>query len=123
MFNIDSIINRTLVYGILTAFVVGTYVLVVGVIGLFLHFRGGMHIFTDLLLSLTATGVVAIFFQPIRERLQYFVNHLMVGERDEPYKVLTRLGRRLGASVTPESIFPTIVETIAQALRLPYVAL
>jgi signal transduction histidine kinase len=47
----------------------------------------------------------------------------MYGERDEPYAVLSRLGQRLEATLAPESVLPTIVETVAHALKLPYVAI
>jgi signal transduction histidine kinase len=47
----------------------------------------------------------------------------MYGERDDPYAVISRLGRRLEATFAPESVLPTIAETIAQALKLPYAAI
>ena len=56
-------------------------------------------------------------------RLQRGVNRLMYGERDEPYAVLSRLGQRLEATLAPEAVLPTIVETVAQALKLPYAAI
>lgn len=83
LWDIDPIINRTLVYGLLSAIVVGFYVL-----------------------------VVAVLFQPLRDRLQKGVNRLLYGDRDDPYAVMTGLGRR-----------PTVVTTIKDALRLPYVAI
>ncbi len=43
----------------------------------------------------------------------------MYGERNDPYAVLSRLASRLEATLAPESVFPTIVETVAQALKLP----
>jgi len=45
------------------------------------------------------------------------------GERDEPYTVISRLGQRLEATLAPGEILPTIVETVAGALRLPYAAI
>src|SRR5436309_13617392 len=79
--------------------------------------------FGDFLISLLATGLVAVLFQPLRARLQRGVNRLMYGERDDPYAVLSRLASRLEATLAPESVLPTIVETVAQALKLPYVAI
>ena len=64
-----------------------------------------------------------MLFQPLRSRLQRGVNRLMYGERDDPSAVTSRLGRRLEATLTPEAVLPTVVETIAQALKLPYVAI
>jgi signal transduction histidine kinase len=48
---------------------------------------------------------------------------MMYGERDDPATVLARLSQRLEAALAPAAALPTIVETVAQALRLPYVAI
>jgi signal transduction histidine kinase len=117
LFDIDIIINRALVYGTLTASVVGLYVLTVGSLGLLFQVSG------NLLVSLSATGLVAVLFQPLRDRLQRGINRLMYGERDDPYAVLSRLGQRLEATLAPDAVLPTIAETVAQALKLPYAAI
>ncbi len=117
LWDIDILINRTLVYGLLTAIIVGVYVLSVGLLARLFQAQGNIFI------SLLATGLVAVLFQPLRSRLQRAVNRLMFGERDEPYVVLSRLGQRLGATLAPDAILPTIVETVVQALKLPYAAL
>jgi signal transduction histidine kinase len=114
LFDVDLVINRTLVYGTLTASIVGIYVIVVGGLGTLLQARG------NFLISLLAAGSIAVLFAPLRARLQRGVNHLMYGERDEPYKVLSRLGERLEATLAPDATLKAIVETVAQALRLPY---
>jgi signal transduction histidine kinase len=117
LFEIDFLINRSLVYGGLTAFVVSIYVLVVGALGAFFEAQG------NLLIALLATGLVALLFQPLRERLQRGVNRLIYGERDDPIEALTSLGKRLESAIPPGEVLPTLVETIAQTLKLPYVAI
>jgi signal transduction histidine kinase len=117
LFDIDLIINRALVYGALTASVVGIYVLVVGGLGALLQARG------NLLLSLLATGLVAVLFAPLRDRLQRGVNRMMYGERDDPYTVLSRLGQRLETTLEPHTVLPAVAETVAHALKLPHVAI
>ena len=77
----------------------------------------------NLAISLSVTGLVAVLFQPLRSRLQRGVNRLMYGERDDPYAVISRLGKRLEAALAPDTVLPTVVETIAQALKLPYAAI
>src|SRR5215211_3672978 len=114
LFDIDVVINRTLVYGALSACVVGIYVLVVVALGALFQARGNLAI------SLLATGFVAVLFQPLRARLQRSVNRLMYGERDDPYAVISRLGRRLEATLAPDAALNTVVQTVAQALKLPY---
>jgi signal transduction histidine kinase len=117
LYDIDIVINRTLVYGVMTGVVLTIYGLVVGGVGLLLQTE------TNLFLALLATGLVAVLFQPIHSRLQRGVNRLLYGQRDEPFAVLSQLGQRLELTLTPESVYPTIVETVAQTLRLPYVVL
>ena len=117
LYEIDLVVNRAFVYGVMTVCVVTTYVLVVGLVGATLSGRG------DLMLSLALTGVVAVCFQPLRARVQRFVNELMYGERDDPYAALARLGRRLESSLGADAVLPTVVETIGQTLRLRYVGL
>jgi len=117
LWDIDVIINRTLVYGALTASVIGLYVLLVGYLGALFQTGGNLPI------SLAATGLVAVLFQPLRARVQRGVNRLLYGERDDPYAVLSRLGQRLEATLAPAAVLPTIVETVAHALHLPYAAI
>ena len=117
LYDIDVVINRTLVYGALTACVVAIYVLAVVALGYLFRAQGNLAV------SLPATGLVAVVFQPLRGRLQRGINRLMYGERDDPYAVISRLGKRLEAAIEPEAVLPTVVETIAQALKLPYAAI
>jgi signal transduction histidine kinase len=117
LWDIDVIINRTLVYGALSASVVGLYALLVGGLGSLLP------VGSDFVTSLVAAGLIAVLFAPLRGRLQRGVNHLMYGERDEPYTVLSRLGRRLETTLVPEAALETVTEVVAQALKLPYAAI
>jgi signal transduction histidine kinase len=117
LWDIDIIINRTLVYMSLSGLIVGMYVVIVGSLG------GLFQTSSTLPVSLLATGIVAMLFQPLRERLQRTVNRFMYGERDEPYRVLGRLSERLETVVVSQSVLPTIVETVAEALKLPYAAI
>jgi signal transduction histidine kinase len=115
LWDVDLVINRALLYAGLTASVVGIYVLVVAYLGRALRTE------TTQWMSLVATGVVAVLIQPLRGLLQRGVNRLTYGRRDEPYAVVTELGRRMATSLGPQPL-GSVVETVADALRLPYVA-
>jgi signal transduction histidine kinase len=117
LFDIDLIINRTLLYGALSLSVIGLYILVVMGLGASFQAQGNP------LISLLATGLIALLFQPLRNRLQQGINRMMYGERDDPYRIISRLGERLEATVVPDALLPTIVETVALALKLPYAAI
>lgn len=116
LFDVEVLLNRALVYASLTVFVVVAYGLVVGALSVAFQTSGSLW------LSLAATGLVAVLFQPLRAWLQRLVNRLMYGERDDPYAVLARFGQHLEATLVPDAVLPAMVETVTQALKLPYAA-
>jgi hypothetical protein len=71
LWDIDIIINRALVYGALTTIVIGIYVIVVGTLGTTIQGH------SNLLVSVLATGLIAVLVQPLRDRLQRGVNRMM----------------------------------------------
>ncbi|MEV7807815.1 sensor histidine kinase [Microbispora sp. NPDC088329] len=117
LFDIDLVINRTLVYVLLSACVFGGYVLAVTYLGAVFRAAGGLPV------SVAAAGVVALVFAPLRERLQRAVNLVMYGRRDDPYAALALLGRRLEeAAAEPGAVLAAAARSVAEALRLPHVA-
>ncbi len=117
LWDINLIIKRTLVYTSLTALVVAIYVVIVGSLGAMFQTH------SSFLISFLATGVVAMLFQPLREHLQRGVNRWMYGDLDDPYMVLTQLGQQVEKALVPTEVLPILVETVARALKLPYVAI
>jgi signal transduction histidine kinase len=117
LFDIDVVVNRALVYGGATAAIAALYVVGVSLVGRLLGVQAGLST------SLLATGLAAVAALPIRDGLQRLVNRLMYGDRDDPYRALIRLGRRLEGSLDPLEAPHVIVRTVAESLRLPWVAL
>ena len=116
LFDIDLLINRTLVYALLTVLLAGTYLGVVAAARLLLQGRATAGV------SVAATALVAVLFAPLRSWLQGRADRLMYGDRHDPHAALSRLGRRLEATMEPAAVLPSLVETVAESLRLPYVA-
>jgi len=117
LFDINIVIHRALVYGTLTVSTMAVYIFIVGYLGNLFHSNNSS------LLAFIATGIVAVTFQPLRDNLQRLANRFLYGERDDPYHVLASLGEKLEAAGAVDTMLPTIVETIAHALKLPYVAI
>jgi signal transduction histidine kinase len=117
LWDVDILLNRTLVYGGLSLAVIAVYIVMVGALGTLFQAQG------NFLFALLATGLIALLFQPLRGRLQQGVNRLMFGERDDPYKVLSQLGQQLQTTDTPQATLQSLVETIAVTLKLPFVAI
>lgn len=110
LYDIDIVVNRSLVYGGLTGGVIAIYVLVVTVVGRLAGQLGG---------SFLAAAAVAVAFQPLRQRLQGAVDRLMYGDRRQPYEALSRLASRLGRASSPASLLPVVAQGVSEALRVP----
>lgn len=117
LWDVDIVVNRTLVYGGLTLAITTVYVLAV------IAAERLVGTWAESIVTLALVAVIALFLSHARDRLQRSVNRLMYGQRDEPYGVLARLGRRLHDATEPASITTAITDTLAGALRVPYVGL
>ena len=114
LYDIDVVVNRSLLYGGLTICVVALSAAIVGLLGLLIP--------DTALLSLLGTAAAVAIVLPLRDRAQRLVNRLTYGDRDDPYAAVSRLAQRLELAVVPDAVVGTVVDTVAQALRLPYVA-
>lgn len=88
LFDIDLVINRAIVFGLLAAFITAVYAVVVGTIGSLI---GG----SDIALAIGATTIVAMAFEPVRVAAQRLADRLVYGRRAAPYEVLSDLTRSL----------------------------
>jgi signal transduction histidine kinase len=110
LYDIDVVINKTVVYGLLAAFITAIYVgLVVG-IGALVGTRG------NLFLSILATAVIALAFQPAREWAGRLGNRLVYGKRATPYEVLSQFGERLAGSYASEDALPRLARVVGQGV-------
>jgi len=117
LLDIRVVIQRTLIWGALTTMVVAVYVAVVGTLSVLSQTQGNP------LFALIATGLAAMLFQPLRERLQHGVTTLLYGEVDTPYEVVARLSKKLEAALAPQDALHTIVQTINDSLKVSYTAI
>jgi two-component system NarL family sensor kinase len=114
LYDIDVVLNRSLVYAGLTAAVVGLYAAVV--------WAAAQPLGAGTAAGLLATGVAAAAVLPLRTRLQRLVDRAMYGERGNPYAAVSRLTARLQAATAPGDALAGVAEAVASSLRFPYVA-
>ncbi len=111
LYGIDAIISRALVVGALGAFITAVYVgIVVGIGALIGQQRPSVA------LSVLATAVVAVAFQPVRERVQRWANRLVYGERATPYEVLADFASRVTGRYTTAELLPRLAQTVSDGL-------
>ena len=90
LYDIDPVINKSLVWLAMAVLVTGGYVAVVTGLGALVRGPGT-------LLPLLATALVAVVFEPLRRRVQRLADRLVFGHRASPYEALSRLSAHLAA--------------------------
>jgi signal transduction histidine kinase len=110
LYDIDIVINKTVVYGALAAFITVVYVAIVVVLG---RAIGSSN---NVALSIAATAAVAIAFQPVRGRVQRFANRLVYGKRATPYEVMADFSHRVAGTLSVEQVLPEMAEAAARGV-------
>ncbi len=107
LYDIDVVISRTLVYGVLAVFIGTVYVgIVVGVGFLF-----GAQDQVNRWLGILATVIIAIAFQPLRRWLQRAANRIVFGRRATPYEVLSSFSQ--GVSTVDPAVLTEVARSLA----------
>ncbi len=110
LYDIDVVVSRTLVYGSLAVFITAVYVGIAVGIGALIG-GGGKP---NLGLSILATAIVAVGFQPVRERVQRVANRLVYGKRATPYEVLSEFSERVAESYSTDDVLPRMARVLAE---------
>jgi signal transduction histidine kinase len=110
LYDLDVFISRTLVYGSLAVFITAVYVGIAVGIGTLVGSEGK----PNLALSILATGIVAIGFQPVRERVQKVANRLVYGRRATPYEVLSEFSGRVAETYAAEEVLPRMARVLQE---------
>jgi signal transduction histidine kinase len=108
LYEIDVVIGKAVLYGSLAVFITAVYAgLVVGVGTL----AGGRD---SPLLAALAAAVVAVAFQPARQRAGRLANRVVYGRRATPYQVLSDFAQRIGGAYAAEDVLPQMAQTVAK---------
>ncbi len=110
LYDIDVIISKTLLFGAMAAIITGVYVAIVVGIGALVGTAGK----PNLPLSILATAVVAVAFQPVREYVQRLANRLVYGRRASPYEILSQFSDRVAGAYSSEEVLPRMARVLAE---------
>ena len=110
LYDIDVVISKTVVVALLAAFIAVVYVAVVVGIG---TIAGST---TSPALSIAATVLVAVLFQPVRVRAQRLANRLVYGERATPYEVIAGFSERVADAVSTDRVLPQMAEAAGRGV-------
>ena len=98
LYDIDVVLNRALVFGVLAVFITALYATVVVGVGSLIGDR------SNLVLTVGTTALVAVAFEPVRARVQHWANRVVYGTRATPYEVLTAIIGELGSTSSTDQL-------------------
>jgi len=110
LYDIDIVINRTILYGGLALFVTASYAIVIAGVGSLLGQRAGV----DPLLNVVAIAVIATLLLPVRSRLQAIANAAVYGKRARPYDILSDFAAGIGRAEQADVLLPRMAELLRE---------
>jgi len=116
LYDIDRLINRTLVYGLLTALLGGTYAGLVLVLGQLLGRSSSLAV-------AVATLTVAAAFQPARRRIQQAVDRRFNRRRYDAATTIEAFSARLREEIDLDSLSAELLAVVDQTMEPTTVSL
>jgi signal transduction histidine kinase len=110
LYDLDIVIKKTVVFAVLAAFVTLVFVAVVVGIGTLVTGAGNSVV------TLIATAIVAVAFQPLRTRARRFADRVVYGKRATPYEVLSEFSDRVATSYSTEEVLPRMAQILGEGL-------
>ena len=108
LYELDVVVSKTVVYGVLAAFFTAVYLAVVVGIG------AAIGSTRNPFLTVIAAAVIALAFNPVRERAKGFANRLVYGERATPYEVLSAFAERMAGTYSLEDVLPRMATILGE---------
>jgi signal transduction histidine kinase len=107
LYDLDLVVSKALVYGLLAVAFTIVYVAIVIGVGTLIGESG------NLFLTVLTAVAIAIAFQPVRQRVQRLANRIAYGKRATPYEVLSEFSSRVGTGFADEDVLPRMAEVLA----------
>jgi len=120
LYDIDIIINRTLVYGALTLSLLLVYVgCVVSLQYVLRAFTGG----NSQLVIVASTLAIAALFNPLRRRIQSFIDRRFYRRKYDAVKTLEEFGAKLRDETDLESLNAEMLSVVRETMRPEHASL
>jgi two-component sensor histidine kinase len=121
LFDIEIIINRTLVYATLTVLLVSLYVILVRLLTLlFQTLLGGED---DTLIVFTAALGIALAFDPLRRRVQALIDRMFYRAKLDYQRMLTEMAEKVAASIVLDQLTALLTQELPRRLQIAWATL
>jgi signal transduction histidine kinase len=110
--DIDRVIRRSLVYGVLWLLIAAVYVAAAAGLGLAAGQRMPVEV------AITLAVIAAVLFHPARQRLERLADRRVFGPRPDPSHLVASLGQTLERTFDLEALLPRMAGTLEEGLGL-----
>jgi len=118
LFDIEIIINRTLVYGTLTALLSGIYLILVRLLTLFI--QAALQRENDTLVVFIATLSVATVFTPLRRWVQVFIDRAFYREKVDFRQALITFSRDVRTMIELSDLLRVLVNRVTDLFHIAH---
>ncbi|MFN2218978.1 MAG: histidine kinase dimerization/phosphoacceptor domain -containing protein [Anaerolineae bacterium] len=121
LFDIEFIINRTLVYGTLTTLLAGLYLILVRLLTLVVE--GVWQGQNNSLAIFLATLTIALAFDPLRRRVQDLIDRTFYRTKLDYQRLLPEMSERLATSIILDRLNALLTQELPQRLQIAWAEL
>src|SRR5918993_4496591 len=120
LYDIDILINRTLVYGTLTALLVALYLVGIVVLQRLFVFLTGQQ---STLAVVASTLLIAALFNPLRRSIQSFIDRSFYRRQYDAGKTLERFSARLRDETDLDALSDDLVDVVRETMQPSHASL
>lgn len=110
--DVDRVLRKSLVYGVLWTLIVLIYVGAAAGLGVAAGQRFPVGV------AIVLAVIAAVLFQPARQRLERLADRWVFGTRTDPTQLISRLGETLEETFDLDTLLPRMVSTLEEGLGL-----
>ena len=109
LYDLDVVVRKTVVAGLVAAAFTAIYALVVVGVGAVTGHAGSSA------LTFAAAALAAVVLQPVRARAGLLADRLVYGRRATPYEVLSEFAGRIAGTYSTEEVLPRMARMLTEA--------
>jgi signal transduction histidine kinase len=107
LYDLDVVVKKTVIFAVLVVFITLVYVVVVGGASALVGSGGNAAA------SFAAAVVLAMAFEPVRDRARRFADRVVYGSRATPYEVLADFSGQVAGAYATEDVLPRMAQVLA----------